>query len=617
LPGGKSPRKGRSAPPAARELDAAEQKIDGAFHRFLCDDRPSPGDAAATAQHAEIEYARARLHFAAGRFEEAAAMFGAIARTRSDTPVGIHASQLYLESLNLLGTAGATGCYDAMSLDVPTFLGLYCKDGKEQTNAEACGVMAAIQRDILRLQAEQRIKAAEHEAAEGFDGSAQYEAGAALFLQLWEQHGKAACEAKAPACQRMDEVLYNAARSYKAARRIDRSIAVQKILIDPRYHLETTELARMTRYEIGGSSQALAVYDEAATWYESFAREAPAKEKAPEALSDAIVLRLGLGQLAQADADVGDFAKRYGTKRGDQAAKMAFAVASHVLDGGDAEGARRRLAAAMASIDRNATIDIQIRGHAGLGRAFALLHQQPKAAAEYGKVRDLYRDPEAVIARLDRNENDAAMRDRALARVLTAVGEATFFFAEEKRRVAEAIRVPLYQGTGLRADIVAYTRGPLATWFAERRTAIDEAEKLYLAGVTLQPVPSPRWVVASAARVARMQGLFVAELRAAPLPKGWKPTGPSAWGSSWEDVRAMYREALDQASEPIRARAKAAYRVCLDYSVKYQYADEYSRSCAAWLSSHFPHEYPVVDELVEMPTHVAFAFDSAPAHPQR
>lgn len=197
------------------------------------------------------------------------------------------------------------------------------------------------------------------------------------------------------------------------------------------------------------------------------------------------------------------------------------------------------------------------------------------------------------------------------------VGEAMFFFAEEKRRAAEAIRVPLYQGTGLRADIMAYTKGPLATWFAQRRTAIDEAEKLYLAGVSVQPMPSPRWVVASAARVARMQGMFVAELRAAPLPKSWKPTGPSAWGSSWEDVRAAYREALDQASEPIRARARAAYRVCLDYSMKYQYADEHSRSCATWLSSHFPREYPRVDELVEMPSHVAFAIESAPAHPQR
>ena len=52
-----------------------------------------------------------------------------------------------------------------------------CKDGKEPTSAEACGGMASTESDILRLQAEERIKAGEHEASDGFDGSTEYEAG--------------------------------------------------------------------------------------------------------------------------------------------------------------------------------------------------------------------------------------------------------------------------------------------------------------------------------------------------------------------------------------------------------------------------------------------------------
>jgi hypothetical protein len=68
------------------------------MHRFLCDDKPGPGDTRAAEQHAEMEYARARLHFGAARFAESATMFRAIALHHADLPVGISASQLYFAS---------------------------------------------------------------------------------------------------------------------------------------------------------------------------------------------------------------------------------------------------------------------------------------------------------------------------------------------------------------------------------------------------------------------------------------------------------------------------------------------------------------------------------------
>lgn len=605
LPGNKSARKGAVAPLVPRDLDDAEKKQEGLFHGFLCADKPAPGDVKASQQHAEIEYALARLYFGANRFREAAVTFGDIALHRSETTVGVYASQLYLESLNVLGSAEAPSCYEDMARDVPQFLGLYCKDGKETVNVDHCGVMSRIQLDILRLQAEQKVNEANRGGPDAFF---TYRAAGAMYLQIWEQYGRAACEAKSQSCARMEEVLYNAARAFQAARDIDKAIAVRTIMVDPRYHLELTELAKKAPYEIGGNYQAMAIYDEAASWYERFARANPATEKAPDALSDALVLRLGLGQLAQADADADLFNKSYGSKRPGQTARIVFAMASHALDQHDWKAVKRRFESGMSQIDKNGTIDIQIQAHAALGRALHELHKEPEAAAEYGKVRAIYRDPEAVIKKVTRDSGED-LADRTVAKLLTAVGEAIFFFAEEKRRAAEAIQLPEFKGTGRREDFMAHINGPVRTWLLARRAAIEVAEKAYGEGLALQPMAAPKWVVPSAARVATMHGDLAKQLRSMPPPKGWKRSGPSPWGTTWEEIRAAFRTALVEVSEPMLARAKAANRSCVSYAVKYQWFDESSLACSAWLSRRFPAEYPRIDEIVDRPSHRFFALD--------
>ncbi len=607
LPGGKRAAKGTGRQLAPRELYDDEAKLDAAFHRFLCDDKPGPGDTKAAEQHAEMEYARARLHFVANRFAESATMFRAVALHHADLPVGIHASQLYLDSLNALGGEGATSCYDDMASDVPVLVGLYCKDGKEKVNAEQCGTMNAISRDILRLHAEQQVKEGEKGGADGRGGSSAYEAGALSYLQIWERYGRAQCEAKSPGCQRMEEILDNAARAYQGARKSHEAIAVRKVMLEPRYNLDNTELAQKAAYEIGRSYQAMAFYEEAASWYEIHARKSPKSDRAPEALQDALVLRLGLDQLAQAEVDGDLFSKNHGSRKPRDTANIAFAIAGHVLDRGDREGARQRLEASMAMFDRNGTIDVQMLAHAMLGRVFVLLDKQPKAAVEYGKVRALYRDPAGVLRKIQ--EAYGHGEERPLARALTAVGEATFFFAEEKRRAADAIPLPIYTGTGQRDDVAAHVSGPLSAWLTQRRAAIGEAEKAYVEAVGIEPAAPPKWVVLGAARVARMHGRLAAQLLSVPFPKGWKEQGPSPWGPTWEAIRADFRGALAQLSDPVGVQAKAAYRSCARLAVSYHYFDERAQACGAWLSSHYPAEFPRDDEIRDRPSHRYFAIE--------
>ncbi|MCK6592270.1 MAG: hypothetical protein L6Q76_32350, partial [Polyangiaceae bacterium] len=327
---------------APKKFTESQSGMITAFNRYICYIKPAANDKEAQEQYVEVKYARGRTYFEAQHWEEAALAFRDVAINHADKDVGIYASQLYLESLNILGSSlepARPSCYDNMAEDVPRFIDLYCKGGKEKDNAEQCGILFRIQRDIERLRAEELIKAADK--PNNPDSVKQYEKGAQAYLDLWKKYGEAPCKEKQAACARNEEILYNAARAFQAARLIAKAIAVRKILIDPTYNLEKTELARKAVYEIGGNYQAIAVYDAAADWYERFARESKDMEKAPEALQDAVVLRLGLGQEDQAIKDADLFNRNYGTKKPAQTAQIAFAIGAHYIEREDWDQARR------------------------------------------------------------------------------------------------------------------------------------------------------------------------------------------------------------------------------------------------------------------------------------
>jgi hypothetical protein len=66
---------------------------------------------------------------------------------------------------------------------------------------------------------------------------------------------------------------------------------------------------------------------------------------------------------------------------------------------------------------------------------------------------------------------------------------------------------------------------------------------------------------------------------------------------SYAELRGEYFAKLDEASEPQKQMAKSAFKTCLDYSIKYQYFDEFSRACEVWLSKNYGAEYHLVDEF--------------------
>ncbi len=494
-----------------------------------------------------------------------------------------------------------------MAEDVPKFVDLYCKGGKEKENAEQCGTLLGIQRDIERLRAEALIKAAD---AGGAEASKQFEKGAQAYLDLWKKYGEAPCEAKQPACARNDEILYNAARAFQAARLIAKSIAVRKILIDPKYGLNNTELAKKAVYEIGGNYQAIAVYDEAANWYEKFAATSPGAEKAPEALSDATVLRLGLGQEDQAIKDADLFNKNFGTKKPAQTAAIAFAIGAHYIDREDWGEARKRLSSAMSQIDKNATLDVQMQAHAMLGLVFTKLNSASNAVGEYNKVRGLYKDPAASAKKILESGDE-----RKLAKALTAVGEAMFFFAEQRRKEVDKIRFPEYKGAGTREDVTKHLNTKVADWIKKKRPAIEDASNEYKKIVDMQPQPPPKWVIAAGSRVGQMWGKFVVEFRAAPIPKEWKGHGivPGTADLTYDELRGEYYVKLDEARRASEADRQGRVPDVPQVLGAVPVLRRVLAQVREWLSKNFGAEYHLIDEFRGSPSRVNSGLSEAPA----
>jgi hypothetical protein len=142
-------------------------------------------------------------------------------------------------------------------------------------------------------------------------------------------------------------------------------------------------------------------------------------------------------------------------------------------------------------------------------------------------------------------------------------------------------------------------------WFTKKKAAVMQVSGEYKKVIDLMPEPPPRWVIAAGSEVGNMWGTFVKEFRSAPIPKEWEKD---------YEIRTAYYGSLDDASEPFKQQAKGAYQVCIGYSVKYQYFDQYSRACEEWLATNYKAEFHLVDEFRGAPDKVNNPLDER-AHP--
>jgi hypothetical protein len=391
---------------------------------------------------------------------------------------------------------------------------------------------------------------------------------------------------------------------------------------------------------VAGASPALAAgFDP-----EQLAAELEARD-APEALAEASLLRLGLGDVDRAEADALALERAYGTKRPDLVARVTLARARRLAGLGEWDDLRDLLTRTLPALDRRAALDDRLEARVLLGRALVNLGKPEEAAARHRLA--------VALAK------GGALGERGRE----AVGEALFRLAEVEREKAARIALAPYEGKGDRESVIRYLDGPAAQWMRRERNALELAEVAYqrvfgldpplpappappppppgpgMIGllnsggdpnaptapwtqdpIDLQhtpPPPSPRWAIAAAARMALSWGAFVSTVRGLPIPREQRAHGraPGAGDPRWEELRATFVCGFTEPpDERLKQRAKHACETALGLALAHHIADEHTRACEAWLSKNYGAEWHVLDELRPK---IASPFAAGPFAPAR
>ena len=373
-----------------------------------------------------------------------------------------------------------------------------------------------------------------------------------------------------------DADLTRAAEAFEAAGAMGKAIDARKLLIEH----AGTDAARRARslYRLGMDYLAIAEFEQAASTLERFAAEAPTDADAPDALGNAIVLRLGLRDERRVAEDVERFRKTYGATKPELTAKLDYALAAHESEQGDWASAERDLTGSMSAIDRG-PVYLRMCAHALLGKALARHAGDARAAAEYARVRELG-------ASLGPASSDP-VELRTYAKGLLALGEATMFDADARRAATIWTHLAPYGGSADDREVDGSIAGKMTPWVSLRSATIAGLEAEYRKVLTIGEYPPPSAVVDASSRVALMWADAADELLSLPVPARWSA-----------EVKKRFRENLAKAATPLTTKAKPAAMACVAYSVKFQWSDAASAGCGAWLTRTYRAEAPPLDELL-------------------
>jgi len=538
---------------AERPLTDEEQRMTRTFARFAC----------TAPRHEELPvvlYRWARIHYEANQFERAAVLFSRVATQHASSEVGVYAANLWLDSLNVLATNRARGaCYASIEGALaPIERGFCADDAAREANGELCGVGVTVR---CTLGARRAVEL-------GHDG--HHREAANLYLEL----------ARTRSCPEEDVYLYNAAMELETIRLIGRAIRVRTVLIDAH---PASRLVPRAIHHVGANYHALAMYGQAADFYERFAREhfdAPCEGEdcpdAAEGLRNAVLFRMGLGERDAAIEDARLFERHFGRRDAQRTSEVVFAIGTLYEQAGEWPEVIAHYRRFLRTYGQVASRDRVARAHMMIGRGYV-------ESGDRGRAREHLEA--AVRAHAEGGEEAAAGDEHAIALLRDAASEARFELAEAERERFDAIAFPSLRGRPSIESVGRWAAEELAPWMEAKRAAFLVAEEAY---GHVHPLGIPRWRIASASRIGDMVDGMVERVRGSPVP---------AVIEADPELLAAYWEALDRATEPYLTLAIRRYEYCLETATSTRWFDERSRRCEEALNRLDAARYPMASEL--------------------
>ena len=571
---------------ARRDFTDLEQGMLNAFRRYVCfvensEDLPT------------IKYRQARIYYEANQFEEAAVLFKDIAWNHRDTELAEYAANLYLDSLNVLGSSREPNrpeCLQEIESSIDPLQGFYCGPGQAEQHADLCGVLTTLKCNVMR------------KTAEAYGNNDQHKRAAATYVRIFRRH-QACAEEDGFA---MDEVLYNAAIHFEAARLLGRAIQVRNVLID-RY--PDSAFAKRAIYLVGANFHALAFYEQAATYYERFASRFPGEDGsecseadrtagtcaiAHEALQNAVFFRIGLGDVDKAREDARLFERSYRRRLPRETSEVIYSIGTIYERAEQWRELARHFTSFTRQYRRDALPHHMLRANVLIGRSAWEQDDKRAAGRAFRAAVGLWEGAPRAINGLD--GVDDATKIGYLKEALDSAAEAMFFIAEEKYAEFRAINFPRYRGGRSLQRVNAWAQSEFMEWIQAKQAALQAAEaeynKIAAAQVTVRegvpPLTSPPWLIAAAARIGEMYISIIDAVQRAPIPEEIEND---------PELFDIYVGAFDEPLEPVRRQAIEKFEFCLTTATNVRWFNEYSRICETELNRLDPRRYPVADEL--------------------
>ena len=538
---------------AERPLTEEERRMTRTFARFAC----------TAPRHEELPvvlYRWARIHYEANQFERAAVLFSRVATQHARSEVGVYAANLWLDSLNVLAESRQRASCDATfeAALAPIERGFCADEPARQANRSVCEIADGARCTLGARRAVQLGQGGHHREA------------ANLYLEL----------ARTQSCPEEDVYLYNAAMELETIRLIGRAIRVRTVLIEAH---PASRLVPRAIHHVGANYHALAMYGQAADFYERFAREhadAPCEGEdcpdAAEGLRNAVLFRMGLGEREAAIEDARLFERRFGRRDARRTSEVVFAIGTLYEQAGQWTEVIAHYRRFLRTYGQAASRDRVARAHMMIGRGYV-------EAGDRGRAREHLEA--AVRAHAEGGEEALAGDEHAIALLRDAASEARFELAEAARERFEAIAFPSLRGRPSLESVSRWAAGELAPWMEAKRAAFLVAEEAY---GHVHPLGIPRWRIASASRIGDMIDGMVERVRSSPVP---------AIIEADPELLAAYWEELDDVTEPYLALAVRRYEHCLETATSTRWFDERSRRCEEALHRLDAVRYPMASEL--------------------
>ena len=229
-------------PPSVREQRAID-----VYERYL-HDHSSPDDPPDAQVLFERSLARADALFDARRWPAAIGPLRAIAFDHPEQGAGAHAARRYVEALSAVAAnTGRSSCLEAAERDVPRLASMYCVGELEHDNEPECRVIERLGLDLDRVQIEKLVMDADRGRGDGIE---LYGRAGARYLELAHRCCETTLRLKEKALDwRCDEIAFNSARFFRAARLLERSAEARALLLDPANRMQTSPLAKRLESE--------------------------------------------------------------------------------------------------------------------------------------------------------------------------------------------------------------------------------------------------------------------------------------------------------------------------------------------------------------------------------